>query len=265
MEAEPFYDEFAPQEWERLDRHRTEFAVTLKALGEFLPPPPSSILDIGGGPGRYSIELASWGYTVTLLDVSEKSLQLAEEKAREAGVSLEGTIHSDALDLYRCESEEYDAVLLMGPLYHLLLREERIQAIREATRVLKPSGRLTASVVTRFAPFRESASSIPEWILENHDYALRMLDTGLHEEPSKWAKAYFTHPEEITPLMEECGLRTLLLLGCEGIVAGHEDKVNELEGEAWQTWVDLNYRLGKESSLYGASDHLLYVGEKPEG
>jgi hypothetical protein len=48
MEAEPFYDEFAPQEWERLDRHRTEFAVTLKALAEFLPPPPSSILDIGG-------------------------------------------------------------------------------------------------------------------------------------------------------------------------------------------------------------------------
>lgn len=49
---------------------------------------------------------------------------------------------------------------------------------------------------------------------------------------------------------------------CEGIVAGHQGKVHELTGQAWQAWVDLNYELGQEPALYGASDHLLYVGEK---
>jgi hypothetical protein len=61
MEAEPFYDEYAPKEWERLERHRTEFAVSLRAINEFLPQPPCSILDAGGGPGRYAIEVrAAW-------------------------------------------------------------------------------------------------------------------------------------------------------------------------------------------------------------
>jgi hypothetical protein len=65
--------------------------------------------------------------------------------------------------------------------------------------------------------------------------------------------------------MEDCGLRTLRLVGCEGVVAGHEAKVNELTGEAWAAWVDLNYELGQETALYGAADHLLYVGEKSCG
>ena len=63
--------------------------------------------------------------------------------------------------------------------------------------------------------------------------------------------------------MEGCGLRTLRLVGCEGVLAGHEGKVSELTGEAWEVWVDLNYELGQDPALHGASDHLLYVGEQP--
>jgi S-adenosylmethionine-dependent methyltransferase len=62
--------------------------------------------------------------------------------------------------------------------------------------------------------------------------------------------------------MEAAGFATLALIGCEGLVAGHEEKVNALQGEAWQRWVDLNYRLGQEPSLHGAADHLLYIGRK---
>ncbi len=57
-EIEAFYDENAQYEWERLERHRTEFAVTLRALKDYLPPAPAKILDVGGGPGRYAIALA---------------------------------------------------------------------------------------------------------------------------------------------------------------------------------------------------------------
>jgi S-adenosylmethionine-dependent methyltransferase len=263
MEAEPFYDEFAPQEWERLERHRTEFAITLKALLEFLPDTTCSVLDIGGGPGRYAIELARLGYEVTLMDISKKSLHLAKEMAEEEGVFIKAYIHGNALSTSEYISENFKAVLLMGPLYHLLLSMERVQAVQEGMRILEPGGRLFASFITRFAPFRDSAKNIPQWILENHDYAMRMLETGLHEKPTKFARAYFTHPDEIIPMMESCGLKTLRMVGCEGIVAGHEEMVNELQGEAWDAWVELNYRLGMEPTLYGASDHLLYVGEKP--
>jgi ubiquinone/menaquinone biosynthesis C-methylase UbiE len=261
-DAEAFYDQHALEEWERFERHRTEFAVTHKALEDFLPPPPASIIDIGCGPGRYAIELARTGYTVTLLDVSSKSLQFAQKKAKQAGVSFREMIHANAMNLDQCKTGSFDAVLLMGPLYHLLLKEERMQAVEEAARLLKPGGRFFAAVVTRFAPIRGSASKAPEWVVDDPKYAEQMLESGLHDEPKNWAKAYLMHPDEVTPLMEGCGLRSLLLVGCEGIVAGHEDKINELQGEEWQIWVDLNYRLGKEPSLYGASTHLLYVGEK---
>jgi hypothetical protein len=89
-----------------------------------------------------------------------------------------------------------------------------------------------------------------------------MLETGVHDQAKKFAQAYFARPEEVVPLMDSCGAKTLALIGCEGVVAGHEDRVNELRGEAWQVWVELNYRLGQQRSLHGAADHLLYVGEK---
>jgi ubiquinone/menaquinone biosynthesis C-methylase UbiE len=262
MEAEPYYDQSAEYEWGRLERHRTEFAVTLKVLDEFLPAAGCSVLDIGGGPGRYSIELARQGYRVTLFDISGESLKLAQKKATEAGVSLESYTYGNALDLSELEGNSFDAVLLMGPLYHLLAEGDRERAIREAKRVLRPQGRLFAAFITRFAPFRHAACAEPEWPVENAEYAAQVLETGVHERPTAFAKAYFTHPDDIVPLMEGCGLETLMLIGCEGIVAGHEDSVNEMEGEAWERWVELNYRLGQEPSLYGASDHLLYVGEK---
>ena len=74
MEAEPFYDKFAPREWKRLTRHRTEFAVSLRAINTFLLKPPCSILDVGGGPGRYAIELARLGHNVTLVDISRENV-----------------------------------------------------------------------------------------------------------------------------------------------------------------------------------------------
>ena len=78
-EVERYYDQCVEYEWERLERHRTEFAVTLRTLQEYLPPPPITILDIGGGPGRYAIALAQQDYEVTLMDLSKNLLDFAKE------------------------------------------------------------------------------------------------------------------------------------------------------------------------------------------
>jgi S-adenosylmethionine-dependent methyltransferase len=60
--------------------------------------------------------------------------------------------------------------------------------------------------------------------------------------------------------MEKAGFSKVCLIGCEGIVAGNEEKVNQLSGKEWEVWADLNYRLGKDVALHGAADHLLYIG-----
>lgn len=261
-EAESFYNEYAPDEWERLKRHRTEMAVTLRAMQTYLPPAPCRVLDVGGGPGRYSIELSSRGYQVTLFDLAQKNLDLALNKATEAGVVLADAVHGDARDLSPLGDQRFEAVLLMGPLYHLLEESDRKLAVQQALEYLKPKGILIAAFISRFAPFRQAAVEEPEWIHDHQAYAAQMLENGIHDRAEKFAFAFFAHPNEITPFMESCGLTTLNLIGVEGLVAGHELAVNELEGPAWDAWVELNYRVGQEPSLHGASDHLLYIGRK---
>ena len=261
-DVQSYYDQNAEGEWSRLDRHRTEFAVTLRVLREYLPPPPAAVLDVGGGPGRHAIALAQQGHAVTLVDLSPASVALAEQNARTAGVSLRDAIAASAVDLGMLASGRFDAVLLMGPLYHLLTAEERAQAVAEALRVLKRHGVVFASFITRFAPFRDAAKNYPADVANDGPYMEHLLATGVHDRAKGWTQAYFAYPDEITPLMEKAGFQTLSLIGCEGIVAGHEERINGLSGPAWQRWVDLNYRMGKDPALRGAADHLLYIGRK---
>ena len=268
--VEAYYERNAAREWERLERHRTEFAVTCRALDDFLPPPPGRILDVGGGPRRYAIHLTKLGYHITLLDLSQKNLDLALEKSIGEGIYLPPPVRGDALDLPKTlDGEEtdnwFDAVLLMGPLYHLLRAEDRLKAIHEARRVLRPGGLIFAAFLTRFAPLRDLAVHSPAWILEHPDRFGQLLDQGLNRahESSTFPDSYFIHPDDIVPFMALGGFRAIALLSCEGLVAGHEAAVNDLTGELWSAWVNLNYRLSQEPALRGAADHLLFVGSKP--
>src|SRR6266571_3556720 len=266
-EVQTFYDKNAQNEWDRLDRHRTEFAVTLRALKDYLPRLPAEVLDVGGGPGRYSIAVAKLGHRVTLLDLSEGCLQLAQRKAQETGVSLAECKRGNAIDLHRFRDGSFDVVLLMGPLYHLLDIDGRDRAVKEAYRVLRKNGLVFATFITRYAPMRWSAKNEPEWLSQGK----QLLETGVWHQsatgiPSKtcvgFTDSYFAHPTEIKPLMMRNGFEDMDLIGCEGAISMIEEKINELKSDEFGSWVDLKYRLGKDPSLHGAAEHLLYIGRK---
>jgi len=263
--VEQFYDSYTQTEWERLERHRMEFAVTLKALSYFLPPPPAKVLDVGGGPGRYAIALAQLGYQVALVDLSNANLEFARERCREAGVAVAGFEHGNALDLSSFPDGSFDVVLLMGPLYHLIALRERMQALLEARRVLHECGTLAASFITRFAPFRDAiARNMMEEYHKDPEHTRQLWEMGISRPDGPFPNAYFVFPEEVHLMMDTAGFDALALIGVEGVSAGHEEWVNALTGEEWEFWVDWNYRLGLEPSLLGASNHLLYIGTKPD-
>jgi S-adenosylmethionine-dependent methyltransferase len=267
--VEQMYDADPQREWDRMDRHRTEFAVTLTALVEHLPPPPAHILDCGGGPGRYAIELARRGYRVTLFDLSAGNLALARQKAGEAGVTLDVFEQGSALDLSRYADESFDAVLLMGPLYHLLEAAQREQALREAVRVLISGGPLFAAFVTRYAGLRDGARRNPGWILADPAWVERMLTTGQlfplqnGGEGAPEFIAHLAHPSEVRPLLRGARLEVETVLGAEGVVSMLETLVNGLDGPAWDAWAALNYRLAPDPALHGGVEHLLAVAFKP--
>ena len=101
-------------------------------------------------------------------------------------------------------------------------------------------------------------------LVRKADEVRHIIETGvLVPEPARFfTDAYVALPEEVEPFMAAAGFERRALIGVEGIVSFIEDAVNETDGHTWQAWVDLNYRLGHDPSLLGASEHLLYVGRK---
>ncbi len=231
------------------------------ALAQYLPPPPARVLDCGGGPGRYAIELAQQGYEVALFDPSPVNLALAREHAAQAGVTLAAFEQGTATDLSRFADDSFDAVLLMGPLYHLLTEAERRQAVAEARRVLKPGGPLFAAFIARYAAHSDAATKFLLEPVERPGLYERIEETGLLPPgENEGFAAYFARAEEAAALCWDAGLEVHALLNVEGIVAGKEHYgLNQLTGAAWAWWEDLNWRLAAEPSLLAAAQHYLVV------
>lgn len=257
-----YYDDNAEHEWQRLAQDKTEFALTQRALGEHLPPAPASVLDIGGGPGRYAIHLARLGYEVTLADISEAELGIARTKAQEAGVQLAQVVAADARNLAAFESDSFDAVLMLGPLYHLLEDADRRLALGEARRVLKPGGALFAAFIMRYAVLRFWAKYGPERVAADWERYKAHLVDGQVRDNFGFTDVYVERPQEVAPFVEGCGFQSIDLIGCEGIVSMIREKLDGLDGEDWERWMDVNYRLGKDPSTHGCNEHLLCVGRK---
>ncbi len=261
-----YYDRRPQKEWERLDRHRTEFAITWKALEAYLPPAPARVLDCGGGPGRYAIQLAQRGYAVTLFDLSSENLTYARQQAKTAGVDLQAYDAGDATDLSRYAEDSFDAVLLMGPLYHLLEFEQRQRALQQTRQVLRPGGVLFAAFINRYDWHIRAASRYPDLPVREAEISESILHTGklaaFEDKPQAFV-AYFTHPSEVGPLLWSAGFEHLETLSLEGLIGGCEAEVNTQQGEAWSTWLETNWKAAHDPSLFGASRHLLAVGRRP--
>jgi S-adenosylmethionine-dependent methyltransferase len=257
--VQKFYDQGG--EWDRKDRHPVEFAVTERILGEYLPPVPAKILDMGGGPGRYAFHLVQLGYAVTLADLSPANIDFAISKSEELNLSLENILVHDATKPIPFQHNYFDAVLLMGPLYHLTTYEQRLAALRNALNVLKSGGILFTAFITMFGALRSIVLNAPnqlpaEW---------RTMKNGLNDANLGFTEAYFARVNEIEALMTEAGCQYVEMIGCEGfsVIAEQSFVETEMDDDVWQHWVDLNLEFGRHRTALEASDHILYVARKP--
>ena len=259
------YDRQAEREWYRLVRHRVEYAVTLRALRDILPD-RARILDVGGGPGRYAVALSATGHAVTLVDISPRLLERARAHAAERKVSLVATVEASATDLSQFDCSSFDAVLLLGPLYHLPEEDERKQAVREALRVLVPGGVLAASFLTRYGPLRELARREPRLLLRFPARYEMLLEHGVLPGPElgdEVVHGYYARPDEIGPLLADAGFDPPRLLAVESILDGVADRVAALHGPEWHAWADLLYDLADDPGLLAAATHVLALCRRP--
>jgi ubiquinone/menaquinone biosynthesis C-methylase UbiE len=259
-----YYNRTSDNEWERLQRHKIEFWTTLRALEEFIEA-DSSVADIGGGPGRYAIELTQRGHEVVLVDLSEANVELARQKAAKHGMEFEA-VQGDACDLEFLTDEQFDAVLLMGPLYHLVSKPRRERAVKEALRILRPGGVLFAAFITRFAFILDFLKRNPAVLLEYSEGKLnQLLETGISRPTGSggFTHAYFVDPWEVVPWLEGLGVQTKRFFAPDGFISMVEPKLYDCGVEVQKAWANFCYEWGTNPSAWGTAEHLLYVGRKP--
>lgn len=270
-----YYDENVDQENERLERHQLERDLTRRYLQEYLPP-GGRILELGASTGAYTHWLAQRGHSLAAVDFSPAALarnqaQLqaiaAQADPAAAKALLERVTYAtaDIRDLSALPAEEYDAVLIMGPLYHLIERGDRQQAVSQALSFLRPGGILAATFITRLGILGDLMRNVPQWI-ELVEEMRSVIDLGF--DPPDWPRGgfrgYFAHAAEIDPFFTSLGLQTLALAALEPAISADDEAYNRLEGRQRALWLELLVEISRQPSLLDSSRHLIYLGRKAD-
>ena len=259
-----YYNEAAEAEWIRLEKNAFEFELTCFMMDKYIRP-GQSVLDIGGGPGRYSIHYAKQGCAVTLAELSEGNVALAREKAAEAGVSL--TAHAvNCLELDKLNLGTFDHVFLMGPLYHLQNEADRVEAVNIALRHLKPGGKLYVSFIQAFSGIiydlqhggylcDDAVNPAVNALLDNVERGEDYIGPG-------FTAVCFHHLRSIEPFMAQFPLDKLHLFPQEGFLAPNKLQIMERDPEEIRKWVELAKRYLELPELLSWGEHIMYIGQK---
>jgi 2-polyprenyl-3-methyl-5-hydroxy-6-metoxy-1,4-benzoquinol methylase len=258
-------------EWDRLEVFpdgRLEFEVNKSWIQRNLPPPGARVLDLGGGPGRYSIWLAQLGYRVTLADLSTDLIEIAQEKATEAEAEIEAFVQTNAIDLKELDDDSFDAVLCMGPMYHLLDEKDRHSCAKQLFRVARGGAPVFVAFINRLPVARGMLAEIPPLPAAIEPLLTRWFETGVFVAPGRgfFTDSYYAHPDEVKPLLEGAGFRTQELIGSETVLGGSEallDSLHEKQPHLSEWVMDRLIEVAREPSVVGAAWHLLYIGRKP--
>ena len=245
-----------------------ELLRTQEIIKRHLPRRKADILDVGGGPGVYSKWLAEMGHHVHLVDATPSHVRQARANARTESGELFAAELGDARHL-GWPQHSFDVVLLFGPLYHLTKRKDRIRALREARRVLRPGGLLFAAAISRYASLVDGLKSkyVDDPVFQR--ILARDLKEGQHRNPHNNSKyfttAFFHHPNELAHEVTESGFRLKEVYAVEGPgeILMHDDLERRLKRrDVRQRILGLIAAVETEPSLFGVSSHLLAVATR---
>ena len=263
-----YYNGMPEAEWARLESHPFEFLLTTWMMDQYIQP-GDSVLDIGGGPGRYSIYYAKRGCTVTLAELSEGNVELAKQKAAEAGVAITAYA-KNCLELEELGLGQFDHVLLMGPLYHLLEEADRVRSVETALKHLRPGGNLYASFILLFAGVIFDLKNGGNIVNECTNPAIAPFIDGVTNailEGGDWGgpaftTAYFYNQRNILPFMERFGLEKLRFFGQEGILSPNEPEILKRDQAEIDQWLEMAKKYLEVPELLSYSEHAMYIGRK---
>ena len=256
------YEEVSEDQRLSVSFGQLELARTQELISRHLPPPPLAVWDVGGGPGAYSAWLAARGYEMHLLDPVQKHID--QTRGREPRIASARLGDARALP---AADESVGAVLLLGPLYHLQERSDRLKALRECHRILRVGGLLFAAAISRWASL---LAGLQSGYIDDANFAMMMeedLRSGRHSNATGnqlyFTTAFFHRPEELRQEIADSGFRFVELAGIEGpgwLPADFETRWSDAARRA--QILELVRAVEHVPELLGMSFHLLAVGRK---
>jgi len=241
-----------------------EYAITARHLRHWIAD-GSTVAEVGVGGGAYSELLAARGCRLHLVDISGRLLEAARARLGARGLASQiiGVDRASATALDGLSPAAFDAVLMLGPLYHLLNADERRCAVAESARVLKAGGMLLAAGVNRLDYLRDLFREAPRKIPERREFIRQFLrDGNLNPEIAPpIGHAHLTTVEEFRQLFAE-EFEMLTLVAVESFASPWQQALNDLPAGEAEAWLDLIEQTGTMPEAFGLADHYLYVGKR---
>ncbi|WP_337100973.1 class I SAM-dependent methyltransferase [Paenibacillus sp. YIM B09110] len=267
-EVVDYYNRF--DEWGRLEREPLELRIYWHYMSRYLPA-SGHVFDNGAGPGQYALKLAQQGYEVTLNDLTPRLVEQARQKAKVLEVlgKFRGFHSFNATDLTGLDDQQFDASLMLGPLYHLQREEDRCLAASELHRVTRSGGYVFVAMMTRTRHVMTSLLYPQSWKPNDTIEGIRtFLETGVfnHLDQGRFTGAYFYKLEEIEPFMQEHGFQCVKLVGSSSTAGLFQQEQLEYwrnQGDdAYDEAIKLMAEMAGEQSLLGLSPHVMYIGRR---
>lgn len=256
-ELEKYYNKFCEEK--RLTRRHgyVEYVTSMKYIHEYLPQGKKEtikILDVGAGTGRYSVQLAGEGYDVTAVELVKYNLGIL--KSKKSGVKA---YQGNALNLSRFEADQFDMVLVFGPMYHLYTKEDKVKALKEAKRVVKPGGIILVSYCMN------EYSILTYGFKEGHmkeSIRNQKVDDSFHVRSKEEDLYDYVRIEDIDAIDQAAGVKREKLIAADGPANYMRTVLNAMDEETYQLFIQYHLSTCERKDLLGASAHTLDIVRK---
>ncbi len=255
---EDYYNSY-DEEGRLLSRHgQVEYLTTMKYIRECLAGiTDPKLLEVGAGTGRYSVTLAKEGVNVTAVELIPHNLELLKSKLD--GSEPITAIQGNALDLAALPDSSFSLTMLLGPMYHLYTREDKLRALSEAVRVTKPGGYILVAycmnepTVVQFVFGQSHLREVTELNMLTNDWHCISKPKDLFE---------LVRTEDIASLDAELPVERVKLVATDGATNYMRQYIDSTDDETFEKWLDFHFTICERQDLIGASHHTLDILKK---
>lgn len=249
-----YYNKFNEEKRLTTKHGQVEYLTAMKYIHDYIKNKSNKIIEIGAGTGRYSVALSNEGYDVTAVELVKHNLRVIESKNSNVKCFL-----GNAIDLSKFEDNSFDAVLIFGPMYHLIKVEDKIKALNEAKRIVKKNGLIFISYCMN------EYAVLTYGFKENHIIECKnnnLIDDNYHCISKNNDLYSMVRIEDIDMIKNSCNLKRIKIISQDGPAEYMKSIINKMDNETFDEFMKYHLSICERYELLGSSRHILDILKK---